>query len=251
LGARWLVEIVGDRADLDMLARSMSGTDPSVTDEGGKFVLGSEAFSKLADARAVSETARAMLSVLSGLVRLTLQGRSSFDVGSIYRLHDDRRRDPIVVVKTEHLEIRSYPPIVIQQRSDGTRVGRSRADDVAGLFGAAGRNLAMSKAMRLRNQANLGWVELYRLLEVVATEIPLADMAANGWTTKAELKRFQHTANSVAAAGDLARHGAETTRPPASPMSLAEAQGLVDKILRHWMIAAAAQSRGGAVDASI
>src|SRR5687768_12787428 len=99
----------------------MSGTDtdPSVTDEGGKFVLGSEAFSKLADARAVSERALAMLSVLSGLVRLTLQGRSSFDVGNIYRLHDDGRREPIVVVKTEHLEIRGYPPVVVQQRSDG------------------------------------------------------------------------------------------------------------------------------------
>jgi hypothetical protein len=43
--------------------------------------------------------------------------------------------------------------------------------------------------------------------------------------------------DSVHALGDQARHGHEATQPPSQPMSLAEAQALVGRILRVWFAA--------------
>jgi hypothetical protein len=49
------------------------------------------------------------------------------------------------------------------------------------------------------------------------------------------LSLFTRTANSVAAAGDKARHGMERYDPPRQPMSLAHACELVDRIMRTWL----------------
>ena len=94
----------------------------------------------------------------------------------------------------------------------------------------------MAKAFRLIGNGANDWVSLYRLFEVIASDIGgIDEIDSNGWATKASLKRFKHTANSPAAAGDLARHGAESTAPPASPMDLSEAKALVTYIFHEWL----------------
>jgi hypothetical protein len=50
-----------------------------------------------------------------------------------------------------------------------------------------------------------------------------------------ELKRFDRTANSVAATGDKARHGVERTDPPSKQISLSHAREMIDRILIAWL----------------
>jgi hypothetical protein len=58
---------------------------------------------------------------------------------------------------------------------------------------------------------------------------------AKGWATRSEVRRFKHSANSVAVAGDAARHGVEPTQPPANAKTLAVARPYVDHLLRAWL----------------
>jgi hypothetical protein len=60
-------------------------------------------------------------------------------------------------------------------------------------------------------------------------------VAAAGWASEAQLRRFKHSANSVKAAGDEARHGVEATAPPVDPMTITEAKSLVDILLARWL----------------
>jgi len=56
-----------------------------------------------------------------------------------------------------------------------------------------------------------------------------------GWVTNDKLERFTHTADSVGAVGDDARHGRERTQPPPRPLSLSAARDLIDRLLRSWL----------------
>jgi hypothetical protein len=73
------------------------------------------------------------------------------------------------------------------------------------------------------------WGSLYCLYEVIEEDVGSIDKIANeGWATKTSIKRFKHTANSPSAIGDAARHGKESTTPPARPMELGEARALIE-----------------------
>ncbi|MGH7884376.1 MAG: hypothetical protein ACRENO_01630, partial [Thermodesulfobacteriota bacterium] len=55
------------------------------------------------------------------------------------------------------------------------------------------------------------------------------------WTTKKEIKRFKHTANSPSVLGEDARHGEENTQPPLKPMTLLEARQFIEKLIHNWI----------------
>jgi hypothetical protein len=85
-------------------------------------------------------------------------------------------------------------------------------------------------------RAPLAWTDLYRLLEVIEAGAGGADaVVAKDWISKSQLRRFKHSANSVTAAGDQARHGVETTQPPADAMTISEARSLIDILLSRWL----------------
>jgi len=92
----------------------------------------------------------------------------------------------------------------------------------------------VAKALRLRNADNLDWVDLYRLYELIENDVG-RPMHQLGWASRSELDRFARTANSVAAAGDKARHGVERTHPPRKPMTFSHARELIDRIMKAWL----------------
>lgn len=95
--------------------------------------------------------------------------------------------------------------------------------------------------LRIFADGALDWVKLYRILEIVGLDVgDLDSIAVNGWATKAALRLFKHTANSPAAVGLDARHGAETTAPPKQPMTISEASALISSIVHAWLRSKAA-----------
>jgi hypothetical protein len=87
----------------------------------------------------------------------------------------------------------------------------------------------------LANRDAVTWVGLYRIHEVVEHDVGGREALIKlGRVSKQQLKRFTHSSNSVAAAGDQARHGKEITQPPKNPMSLEEAKAFVMGLLTAW-----------------
>ena len=203
--------------------------------EADKFVLRSTVFDVLDESPTVAEKAKAILAELSGTTRLILGGHTSMSVGGIYRARDDGGRDYVLNAEPGTYRIRGFAPTIIMKRSNGTEEIRRPADGIPSLLALATTDNAIAKALRLRNVDSLGWVDLYRIFEVIESDMGRSAILANGWVTDADIKLFKHTANSVAAAGDQARHGKETTAPPAKPLALSEAGTLVDTLMRAWL----------------
>jgi hypothetical protein len=76
------------------------------------------------------------------------------------------------------------------------------------------------------------WVNLYKVFEIVQQRV---DIKENGWASDNEITRFARTANHPEAAGEGARHGRSNKEPPPKPMSLAEADALVERIVIAWL----------------
>ena len=120
-------------------------------------------------------------------------------------------------------------------RADGSVEERRASDPAPRWLSAALTDPAIAKALALRDAKSLSWTDLYRLFEVISAGVGGDNwLASNGWTSRATIGRFKHSANSVAVAGDDARRAVETTNPPSNPMSHAEAEEFVDSLLRHW-----------------
>jgi hypothetical protein len=218
-----------------MLADSMSGQSTSITMEADKFILRSNAFDILDVPRTVAEKAKEILAALSGATRLILGGHTSMSVSGICRVRDDGGRDIFLIAEPGTFQMRGFTPTMVVTKSDGTEEIHRPADGIPSWLALATTNDAVAKALRLYDEDSLGWVELYRLYEVIESDIGHSTILANRWASDANIRLFKHTANSVAATGDQARHGKETSTPPAKPLTLSEARTLVDALLRAWL----------------
>ena len=133
----------------------------------------------------------------------------------------------MILATTAYMRLRTFPATI-------TAGGKTKSplDGMAESVDVAGTDAEVQRILHLRDTATLDWVALYRILEAIKASV---DVVAQGWVPKNELKRFKHTANSVAAVGDEARHGTEPQRPPKQPMKIEEARTLIDSILTHWL----------------
>src|SRR6266487_1155807 len=108
--------------------------------------------------------------------------------------------------------------------------------------GAALNDPQAERALRLFGRDDVDYRDLYHVFEIAEASIG-SGIYSDGTVTLAEVRRFKHTANSVHALGDQARHGHEATQPPSQPTSFAEAQALVGRVLRVWFADAANHHR--------
>jgi hypothetical protein len=92
------------------------------------------------------------------------------------------------------------------------------------------------RALRVFGRNDADYRDLYHILEIAEAAIG-SGIYSDGTVTTAEVRRFKHTANSVHALGDRARHGHEATQPPSQPTLFAEAQALIGRVLRVWFAA--------------
>lgn len=243
--AQWEIQLGGSKSDLDDLCAVFTSPPIKVESRGNSYFLKAESLSALQSHKEVEVQAAELVALLAGASRLTLGSRATIHVANIALLNDDGTRsvflaahDTIGVTVRAELEIRS---------ADGkiTRVlPAARAPEWMSI---AVSNPAVAKALRLFGANSGSWVDLYRILEVIIGNVGGVDaLAARGWITKAKIRLFKHTANSVAASGDEARHGHEDSSPPPLPMDLSEARALLSVVLQSWLREKVATSGGAA-----
>jgi hypothetical protein len=96
------------------------------------------------------------------------------------------------------------------------------------------QNADVERALRIFGRDDADYRDLYHVFEIAARSLG-SNLYATGLVTKKEVKRFKHTANSVHALGDHARHGHQNDQPPSPPTSYDDAHELVARVLRVWL----------------
>ncbi len=231
---KWEIQISGNETDLKELCKSLGDDELSIEEKEGQYFLVSSQFDELSNVEEIKSAGSDILSILTGATKLSLGGRIPLQIANIARIREDGGRDIFVTV-SETIHLRSSLGLKIE-RSDGTIEVVNPADNVLRWMQLGLADSRVAKALRLFGTQEHSWVSLYRLYEVIEEDVGGIDEIVNAeWATKTSIRRFKHTANSPSAIGDDARHGRESTTPPARPMELGEARALIASILHNWL----------------
>lgn len=237
----WLIELLGDRADLGELVRAVSLSSVAVVRQDETYFLQLSDLDPEIEARAVVDKARDLLSILNGALRLGFDARESVQLGSVHRLLDGARAY-FLIAEPAVLRIRGFAPTIT--RADGTTEAIPPGEPVRELTRLAMSDAAVANVLRLVSDGDLSWGDLYRAVEIIEENIGgLGVITDREWCTKKSIKLFKHTANSPGALGLDARHGVERTVPPAAPMGIVEARTLVLSIVHAWL-----REKGAGID---
>ena len=233
----WELEIFGDENVLKALSHSLREKEHVIQEKDEHFVLCGSVFSKFQDAAEVRECGKKIIKSLSGLARVLLGSEKEIKTGTVFEITENGRKNIFYTPDPVTLKIKASLAVwAIVISKDGKIIEECRpADPVPTFLKKALEHDVVERALRLRDEENLGWVELYRVFEVIDSDIPIKEMTANGWTSKNRIELFKRTACSVEAIGDQARHGKSVGDPPSKPMKLSEARSLVDDLLKNWL----------------
>ena len=232
----WQVQVTGHAFDLDHLVRNFKDQPRRmVKDErDGSYSYESVSFNACSTSAEVLAIAEQELQVLSGVLRV---GRGTADrlrPGAVYRRTANGGRDVFVHV-SDTLRLRmDVGEATVILSGENRPAPPPRTVEISRL---ASNDPTIAKALRLLSASDSrSWVGLYRIYEVVEADVGgEKQLQTLGWISSTILRRFKHSANSVAVGGDQSRHGKELTVPPLDPMSLDEADGYVTSLLSTWL----------------
>ncbi len=234
----WSVQIRGESYDLEELSKSLNSPELCVTQEGQTFVLKSTYFNCLKNFDDVENRARAVLSLINGAARLALGTLKPLVVAGVVKVNDDGTREIVVSRSVVYSVRRRGSRFVVT--GDSTAQEIHQADPIPSWIATARHDTNVAKVLRLFGAGAYDWVSLYRIYEVIESDVGgILNIVKKGWATERAIRRFKHTANSPAAIGDDARHGKETTLPK-HPMAFSQAAFLTEIILHNWL-----RSKGG------
>lgn len=223
----WKVRLSGERFDLERLSEVFTNDGLRIVQEQEKFYLLSTDFAPEADAREIDAQANELLLVLNGAARLALRGRTPISNADPERIRDDGGREVFCMVR------------------DGILIGDfvrhdddpSPANPVPAWLDLGLSDPSVARALRLYGRWPQDWANLYRIFEIIETDVGPKTILQQGWATKSAMTNFARTAchPDPTAAGDDARHGATKAQPPPSPMTLSEARALIELLLHRWL----------------
>ena len=232
----WEVTLSGPQVVLEELSRAFHDEHFRVSKVNDAFVLSCTEFSTLEDEAAVRAAASSMAEALSGISRMLLESAAPIEITHVAEVRPDGTRNIFIQVRPGalHASARYFASTV--SPADGSVDERQPSYPASVWLARARASSAAMRALRLRNRSPLSWSDLYRLYEVIVDGAGGVELVvSSGWASRAQLRRFRHSANSVAAAGDDARHGVEPTAPPTDAMTLPEARSLLDTLLARWL----------------
>lgn len=230
----WVVQLKGDNSDLQELSETLNSVELCITKENDGFSLKSSNFNQLNDANEVKEKAEELLLSIFGAARVAFRMQRPLVVNAVIKVNDDGTK-----LTTRFLSDTMYASSSISltiTRNNGTVEEIHQADPIPEWINIAQNDENVAKVLRLMGKGSIDWVGLYRIYDVIEHDVGgIPNIVSNGWTSRNQIERFRHTANSVGAIGDLARHGVETTDPPPNPMPFSEAESLINTIIHNWL----------------
>ena len=81
----------------------------------------------------------------------------------------------------------------------------------------------------------VGWVDLYKIYEIIKDAGALGSCARALGITDKDLALFRRSANHPDVGGPDARHARSNERPPSNPMTVGQARALIGNLLKTWL----------------
>ena len=229
----WWARLEGEKLDLEALAGALGDRSPvQVRQLDGRYYMRMEEFDQINESGDVETRASEVLRVVNGAARVQFGDHSEVRIDAAARVQPNGQIQHFIHLSaTLHSRARVSATLTINGES-GPAACEPTITELA--VETALNNPQAERALRIFGRDDVDYRDLYHVLEIA--EVASGNgIYSDGTVTTAEVRRFKHTANSVHALGDQARHGHEATQPPPQPTSFYEAQALVGRVLRAWL----------------
>lgn len=230
--SRWRLPIRGDSSVLAALVEDLIESSLAIRQDKHGFHIASDLFDALDDAKAVKDAGDELVARLNGITRLTLQSRCPIECAGVARVRDDGILDQWVFPEpaVAYASVGRATVLV-----NGVSVSAGRRSRAQRWMALAAIHDGAARVLRLLGN-ELDWIAIYKIIEIVTAGCGGDDgVAGRGWASKAKLKLLKHTANSVGAVGDDARHGTDNSTPPRNPMPIGTARTLTRTLAEKWL----------------
>jgi hypothetical protein len=224
--ARWLVQLSGERADLEEFPRWFPDGEVSAIEENKAFFLVGPAFENLPNAEAVLGEAVRALDRFTAVISLLWPGLRKPTVSHVIREADGRR--DVFAFLSASISGRSKVQAVLGS-VDVTQQKPQRTQAQELLRRATG-NPHLEVALSLWADQMRSWPRLFRIMEEIEEHLGKPVDAA-GLCSDNQRKRLRTTANNAEVAGADARHATGKFDLPSNPMTLPEATEFLRQML--------------------
>ena len=224
---KWLVQLTGERPDLDEIAAAFPTGDIFVvrhTDDN--YLTGPGLSSRTSPAEA-RQLASAALNNMCAVIALMSSHFSSLAVGHVVREMADGSRTRHYFMQADPGNIRIRGSAV----TFSTAPARSAIDTEAQqLLNAATRRPRLLEGAAIFREHSDSWSHLSRILEEIELQFGQR-IDKLQLSSASERARFTRSANSAEVSGSGARHAAGQFLPPSNPMALPEATRFIRRVL--------------------
>ena len=231
----WFVDLTGEEFDLHELERLRfpAGTELYIHED--TLYIRMTTYSATADASDVLTAAVEAVNLINGTGQLYVQNWKNIRCGGPTLVDSEGKRHIFGFVEPLLARTRFGTPVVfVNGRPAEPPAPAPSAEAVT----ISDTHSAVEKVLRIYGSSALTFRDLYIVYEAIEHDAGgLKSLETRGWVTKSDIRRFKHTANSVASLGDQARHGAEPTQPPQDPFTLSQARQLIANLARSWIAA--------------
>jgi hypothetical protein len=234
--SEWMLQISGHEYDIKDLENLNFIPGTSVINDGENYFLKSDVFNLCTEPNQVLEIGKELVKVLNGIGQLHNDGWQMINHGGVMVVEPDGTKKMYLFMSAS-ITGRSRIVADLSVKNDkGDFVKIRRQSFIERAYLAAKNDLNVQKAMRIYGTRESNWTNLYIIYEVIEEDVGgKGEIVKRGWATDTEIRRFKHTANSVGAVGDDARHGKEQTLPPSNPMLVKEAKALIETLMKKWI----------------
>jgi hypothetical protein len=224
--AEWLVEVQGDRAELEELANQFNSARLSVRREDESYYLrSSEDFEGLSDHSVVRTKATELLLLLSGVANLYAGASETVKPGVVIWQRDDGTQDQFIPMQTA----------MIRARGKGLLWGTEATDPTVSesWLSVARQDDKVLDALRFF-QEDTTWWSLRKVYEVIERDEfggQQSKVAKVLSTTEEEIQRFKEWANYYV-------HGGRRKHPDSDkfpPLVIVEADSFLRDLLKKWL----------------
>lgn len=224
---RWLVQLSGDRVDLEEFPRWFPDGDVSVIEENGAFFLVGPAFDVIPNAEAVLHEAVRTLDRFTAAISLITPGLRKPAASSVIREADEGTRDVTVFVSAGVSARAKVGAVLVSGDAPQRPPQRTQAQE---LLTQATGSPHLEQALSLWSDPTRSWPRLYCVLEEMEQHLG-KHVDAAGLCSPNQRERFTRTANTAEVSGSDARHATGKFVAPGNPMSLLEATEFVRQML--------------------
>ncbi|MFN3005683.1 hypothetical protein [Mycolicibacterium wolinskyi] len=222
----------GDDADLELLARFFGNGDVRVVeDSGGYFLTAADIDDPPAGAR-YYEVAQLRLSKVNGLARLIDPGFVAVRLSGKYQDGDVTHQviSPMPAIARARFGI----PTVTVTNPDGA-VYSGPPSPWPARVRLADSNTDVAEVLAIMGSPEpLGWVELYKVHEIIRESIKPGKVPDLGWADKTADSAFTGSANLPVVSGSDARH-ARMEGAPKHTMTIEQGRAYISDLVTKWL----------------